>query len=572
MIMSDVFLERPFKVDFRKPMLPEAERRAAGMAARTRVSHEALGVWQPADDERDPVDVVMRVTASRQRRLIPLRTARMAVSPFTFYRGAAQLMANDLGTQPHTGIFAQLCGDAHLSNFGIYASRERTPVFDINDFDESGQGPWEWDLKRLAASFVLAARDNGIATSAGDAVHAVVSSYVGALNNMAALGWLDRRYTMIRADRPVRDDLVWTERTSHVIKRIVSKASKKTQAWTVAKYTETVDGVPRLRTAPPVITPVSQRTKAAVTAALRPYLESLSVERRAYLAAYHVVDVAHKVVGVGSVGTYDYIVLLMGDGEHDELLLQVKEAEASAVKTALGDPPLLAYGERVVVGSWIMQGVSDPFLGWTQLHGRSFYVRQLKDMKGSVDPAMLNKEFLPAYARRCGYTLGLAHARAGDPDAILGYIGEGAEVAEAMWAFSEDYADQTERDFGRFLEAIREGRLKAAALEPAAPAPADSGTPAAKVKAAPRAAKAKAPKTKAEAKAAKAKTPKTKAAVAAAAKKAKAAKAATGGGKAKKAATAGAVSTKAKAGKAAPKKAKTGKAQPKKARSGSAKR
>ena len=537
MTVSRVFLEGPYKVDFKRPWPREDERRAAGQAARTRVSHQALGRWEPADEERDPVEVVMAVAATRQARLKTLRTARMAVSPFTFYRGAAQLMANDLGTQPHTGIYAQLCGDAHLSNFGTYASRERTPVFDINDFDETGQGPWEWDLKRLAASFVLAARDNGIATHAEDCVRRAVGGYVAGLNDMAALGWLDRRYRMIRADRPVRDGIVWTEETAKLVDRVVSKAAKKTQAWTVAKYTEVVDGVHRLRTAPPVVTPVSKSTAAAVTASLRGYLESLSVERRAYVAAYHVVDVAHKVVGVGSVGTYDYIVLLMGDGEHDELLLQVKEAEPSAVKTALGETSALTPGERVVVGSWVMQGVSDPFLGWTQLHGRSFYVRQLKDMKGSVDPAVLNEKLLVAYGGRCGYTLGLAHSRAGDPDAILGYVGEGAELAQAMWEFSAAYADQTERDFGRFIEAIRGGRIKAAVLEPTTPAPAVPA-PAAKAKPRPKAATAEAkavkPKVatakaaKAEARAAKAAKSETKAARAKAAKaEAKAAKAET---------------------------------------------
>jgi uncharacterized protein (DUF2252 family) len=221
------------------------------------------------------------------------------------------------------------------------------------------------------------------------------------------------------------------------------------------------------------------------------------VERRAYLFPYRVVDVAHKVVGVGSVGTYDYIVLLMGDGEHDELLLQVKEAEPSAVKTALGEKPLLANGERVVVGSWVMQGLSDPFLGWTELHGRSFYVRQLKDMKGSIDPALLTGRALVGYAHRCGYTLGLAHSRAGDPGLILGYVGKGAALADAMWEFSEAYADQTERDYGRFIEAIHEGRIKAAELEPAAPAATASAPPAKAGKAKAKGAKGKAVKTKA---------------------------------------------------------------------------
>ncbi len=502
---SRVFLEGPFKVDFKKAWLPAADRRAAGLEARTRVSPRALGVWEPVDEARDPVDVVMAVAAPRQTGLIPLRTARMAVSPFTFYRGAAQLMANDLGTQPHTGIYAQLCGDAHLSNFGMYASPERTPVFDINDFDETSQGPWDWDLKRLTTSFVLAARDNGQMRRSEEAVRTTASAYIAALNEMAGLGWLERRYRMIRADAPAADGIVWTGKMTALVNQVVSKAARRTQAWTVGKYTEVVDGVPRLRTDPPVITAVSRRTAAAVTASLHSYLEGLSVERRAYLAAYHVVDVAHKVVGVGSVGTYDYIVLLVGDGLHDELLLQVKEAEPSAVKTALGEKPLLANGERVVVGSWVMQGVSDPFLGWTTLHGRSFYVRQLKDMKGSIDPAMLTGKALVAYANRCGYTLGLAHSRAGDPDVVLGYVGKGAALADAMWEFSEAYADQTERDYGRFIEAIHEGRIEAAELEPAAP---EATAKAAKPKVKAKTAKAKAAKTKATAakgKAAKAK-------------------------------------------------------------------
>jgi uncharacterized protein (DUF2252 family) len=510
MPVSRAFLQGPFKIDFKKAWLPDTERRAAGAEARTRVSRQALGVWEPVDEVRDPVDVVMAVAAPRQARLIPLRTARMAVSPFTFYRGAAQLMANDLGTQPHTGIYAQLCGDAHLSNFGMYASPERTPVFDINDFDETSQGPWDWDLKRLTTSFVLAARDNGVAKRSEEAVRTAVGAYVAALNEMAGLGWLERRYRMIRADAPVADGIVWTGKMTALVNQVVSKAARRTQAWTVGKYTEVVDGVPRLRTDPPVITAVSRRTAAAVTASLLPYLEGLSVERRAYLAAYHVVDVAHKVVGVGSVGTYDYIVLLVGDGLHDELLLQVKEAEPSAVKTALGEKPLLANGERVVVGSWVMQGVSDPFLGWTQLHGRSFYVRQLKDMKGSIEPAMLTGRALVGYANRCGYTLGLAHSRAGDPDVILGYIGKGAALADAMWDFSEAYADQTERDYGRFIEAIHEGRIKAAELAPAAPAaPAKVAKP--KVEAKTAKAKAKAAKGKSKAKKSKAKAAKPKA-------------------------------------------------------------
>ena len=498
MPVSSVFLEGPYEVDFKKPWPPEAEQRAAGVAARTRVSRRALGVWEPADEARDPVAVVMAAAASRQAHLIPLRTARMAVSAFTFYRGAAQLMANDLAMKPHTGIYAQMCGDAHLANFGIYASPERTPVFDINDFDETSQGPWCWDLKRLTTSFVLAARDNGQAGRSEQAVRTAARAYVAALNEMAGLGWLERRHRMIRADAPVAHGVVWTGKMTALVNQVVSKAVRRTQAWTVGKYTEVVDGAPRLRLDPPVITAVSRRTAAAVTASLRPYLESLSAERRAYLRGYHVVDIAHKVVGVGSVGAYDYIVLLMGAGMRDQLLLQVKEAELSAVKTALGERPQMAYGEGVVVGSWLLQGISDPFLGWTQLHGRSFYVRQLKDMKGSIDPARLTGTALVGYAYRCGYTLGLAHSRAGDPHFVLGYVGKGAALTDAMWRFSEAYADQTERDYVRFIAAIHDGRLEAAELAPIAPAAPSKAAQPKKVTAKavePKAAKGKAART-----------------------------------------------------------------------------
>ena len=380
-------------------------------------------------------------------------------------------MATDLGSQPHTGIYAQMCGDAHLSNFGMYASPERTPVFDINDFDETSQGPWCWDLKRLTTSFVLAARENDQAGRSEQAVRTAAGPMSRPSTRWPVWAGSGRRHRVIRADAPVASGVIWTGKMTALMNQVVSKAVKRTQAWTVGKYTEVVDGAPRLRLDPPVITAVSRRTAPAVTVSLRLYLESLSPERRAYLRGYHVVDVAHKVVGVGSVGTYDYIVLLMGDGMRDQLLLQVKEAELSAVKTALGEKPRLAYGERVAVGSWLMQGISDPFLGWTQLHGRSFYVRQLKDMKGSADPARLTGSALVGYAYRCGYTLGLAHSRAGDPHYVLGYIGKGAALTDAMWRFSQAYADQTERDYGRFIAAIDDGRLKAAELAPPAPEP-----------------------------------------------------------------------------------------------------
>ena len=307
--------------------------RAYGKERRKAVPRSVHGAWVAAADRPDPVAMLRAQDTDRFQDLVPIRWGRMSLSPFTFYRGSAQLMANDLGMQPHTGLYAQICGDAHLSNFGIYASPERTPVFDINDFDETSQGPWCWDLKRLTTSFVLAARDNGQARRSEEAVRTAAGAYVAALNEMAGLGWLERRHRMIRADAPVADGIVWTGKMTALVNQVVSKAVRRTQAWTVGKYTEVVDGAPRLRFDPPVITAVSRRTAAAVTASLRPYLESLSAERRAYLRGYHVVDVAHKVVGVGSVGTYDYIVLLMGDGMRDQLLLQVKEAELSAVKT-----------------------------------------------------------------------------------------------------------------------------------------------------------------------------------------------------------------------------------------------
>ncbi len=458
MAQSRVFLSGPFKVDVRRALPPAEERRQEGRAVRERLPRARLGVWKAPEGRADPVETVSATAARRQKQLIPLRNARMAASAFTFYRGTAELMARDLATQPHTGLYVQLCGDAHLSNFGLYASRERVLVFDINDFDETGQGPWEWDVKRLATSFVLAARENGISKLAEDAVRRAVLSYVVTLEHAAGEGWLERRFHVVRAE-PESGQRVWDERTNASIDAVVAKAKGRTQGWTVGKFTEVADGQLRLRLDPPVMTAVTQRVRNAVIAALNRYIGSLPVERRADLFGYHVIGVAHKVVGIGSVGTYDYVVLLEGDGPGDHLLLQVKESGPSAVKAALGDEHLLEHGERVVVGSWVMQAVSDPFLGWTSIGDRSFFVRQLKDMKGSVPTTQLTGPTLGAYAVICGHTLARAHARVGDPQRLLGYIGKGRALADAMWAFSSAYADQAERDYAAFKSAVDEGRL-----------------------------------------------------------------------------------------------------------------
>ena len=464
MAESRLFLEGPFKADLRRPLPPADERRRWGRAARERVPRRQLGVWEPPQDRADPVETVSATAVRRQKALVPIRNTRMAASALAFYRGTAELMASDLATQPHTGLNVQLCGDAHLSNFGLYASRERTLVFDINDLDETSQGPWEWDLKRLTTSFVLAARENGVPEQAESAVREAALSYVYTLGQTANAGWLARRYQIVRAV-PQDGQRRWDKETNAAIDGIVAKASGRTQRWTVERYAELRDGRLRLRLDPPLISAVSQRTQRLVASALNRYFSTLSAERRAFLYGYSVIDVAHKVVGVGSVGMYDYVVLLQGDGPDDHLLLQVKEAGPSAVKQALAERDIMDFGQRVVVGSWLLQAVSDPFLGWTSIGDRAFYVRQLKDMKGSVPTPSLSGPPLSAYAIICGLTLALAHSRAGDPHALLGYIGKGRTLADAMWAFSAPYADQAERDYQAFKAAVDGGRLPAAAPE-----------------------------------------------------------------------------------------------------------
>ncbi len=458
---SELFLKGPFKMDLRKAFAPPEERRERGRAARERVPRGELGGWAPSPGRPDPVDTVTATAAQRQQKLIPIRNARMAASAFAFYRGTAELMASDLASRPHTGLYVQLCGDAHLSNFGLYASPERTLVYDINDLDETSQGPWEWDLKRLATSFVLLARENGVPQLIEEALRTMVAGYVYAMMLAADEGWLERRRQLVRAE-PEDGRRRFDPQTNAAIDRIVAKAKEHTQDWTVRRYTEVRDGELRLRLEPPLITPVPQRVHRSVAAALNRYLASLSFERRAFLLGYHLIDVAHKVVGVGSVGTYDYVALLEGDGPADHLLLQVKEAGPSAIKTALGEAHFLQHGERVVAGIRLLQAVSDPFLGWTSIGDRAFYVRQLKDMKGSIPTEVLVGPLLYAQAMVCGYTLGLAHARVGDPHLLLGYIGKGRAVADAISSFATAYADQAEQDYAAFKAAVDDGRLPVA--------------------------------------------------------------------------------------------------------------
>ena len=474
---SRVFLQGPFKVDFRKAWLPDVERRAAGAAARKRVSRQALGVWEPVDEARDPVDVVMAVAATRQARLIPLRTARMAVSPFTFYRGAAQLMANDLALQPHTGIYAQLCGDAHLSNFGGFASPERSLMFDVNDFDETLPGPFEWDLKRLGASLQIAARARGF----DEAVRAKIVAgsmltYRETIRAFGTMGRLDVWYAYL--DQQKLLDMWGREAGGAALKRFqrtVDKAESKDRLKAKAKLTRVVDGELQFVSDPPLLVPARELVSeseyeelfANVNELVNHYRSSLNDDRRHLLEQYRFVELARKVVGVGSVGTRSWVALLVGRDDDDPLFLQIKEAEASVLEPYLGASQYENHGERVVQGQRLMQTASDIFLGWERvengLDGRDhdYYMRQLWDWKLSADIDTMEPVFLEIYGRMCGWVLARSHARSGDPVAIGSYLGSGRTFDEAMVRFSVSYADQNERDHQGVLDAIASGALEA---------------------------------------------------------------------------------------------------------------
>ncbi len=460
----------------RHPGTP-AERAAAGKAARAVAARSSHGEWEPAADRPDPVELLARQAASRVGGLLPLRYGRMLASPFAFYRGAAAVMAADLAGSPRSGFEAQLCGDAHLSNFGAFASPERRLVFDLNDFDETLPGPWEWDVKRLAASFSLAGRDAGCGgRERRRIVAAAAREYRETMRRLSTMGNLEAWYQQLDADTIAeRWATAVGEKQRRLFERGVAKARAKDSTRAFSKLTEEVDGRLRIVSDPPLIVPIGELAageaegvdvEALVLAVLSDYRDSLDVERRAVLDSYRFVDAAFKVVGVGSVGTRAWIALMLGRDRSDPLFLQVKEAQHSVLEPYMAPSEFDHQGERVVHGQRLMQAASDLLLGWVRAEGvdgkrRDFYVRQLWDWKGSAKVESMDPRALTAYAEICGMTLAHAHARGGDRIAIGAYLGKSAAFDSAMAEFAESYADQSERDYEALRAAVDEGRVEA---------------------------------------------------------------------------------------------------------------
>jgi uncharacterized protein (DUF2252 family) len=451
------------------------DRRARGLEARDKAPLSSHSGWQSSSDRPDPVGLLEEQDATREPDLVPVRHGRMLVSPFTFYRGAALIMAADLAGTPRSGLNAQLCGDAHLSNFGGFAAPDRRLVFSVNDFDETLPGPFEWDVKRLVASFAVAGRDRGFDAKTRTSICATASrAYRQAMRGFAQMGNLELWYARIEAEDVVRAAPNASRKQVARFEQNVTKAQAKDSLKAFAKLTEIVDGEPRIVSDPPLIVPVEEvipasehhRVDDLVRGVLRSYRRSLATDRRRLLERYRYVHMARKVVGVGSVGTRAWIMLLVGRDGGDPLLLQVKEAQASVLEPYLGASKLANRGQRVVEGQRLMQAASDILLGWiraTDIDGvaRDFYVRQLWDQKGSALVEAMNPKGMQLYAELCGRTLAKAHARSGDAIAIASYLGAGDSFDRALASFAESYADQNERDYRVLRAAVESGRLAA---------------------------------------------------------------------------------------------------------------
>ncbi len=451
-----------------------AERAEAGRAARKAVPRSSLADIGPAED-RDPIGVLTAQAESRVPQLLPIRYGRMVASPFTFYRGAAAVMAADVGGTVSTGLRAQLCGDAHLSNFGAFASPERRLVFDVNDFDETLPGPFEWDVKRLVASMVIAARSIGASPATGEEIaRACAARYRGAMRYLATVKELDVWYARIDVDALMADpDVVLSKRARKRMTKAVAKAKTKDSEHVFAKIATTTDGIPRIVPDPPLIVSPSEVTgidpseiHRRISDVLDGYARTLVSDRRHLLGRFRLVDFAHKVVGVGSVGTRAWIALMMGRDGDDPLFLQVKEATASVLEPYAGRSAYRNAGHRVVAGQRLMQAASDIFLGYQRVvppDGRShdYYVRQLKDWKGSAQIEVMRPDTLGKYGELCADTLARAHARSADRIAIAAYLGKGDTFDRALAAFGRAYADRNVVDHAALRAAIDEGRIPA---------------------------------------------------------------------------------------------------------------
>lgn len=442
-------------------MRSTAQRMADGERRREEVPLEAHATWAPAENRPDPVDLLQAGDANRLPGLLPIRYGRMSASPFAFLRGSAVVMASDLSTVPTTSIQTQLCGDAHLANFGAYATPERNLVFDVNDFDETLPGPFEWDVKRLAASAYVAARGNGCREpQSAAAALAAAQSYRTHITAYAEMGYLTTWYSRLDADLVLE---AMPTAAHHPIAHEFEKARHHDSIEALHKLTGVVNGRLQIIDAPPLIEHDADQDQVShfLRTLVREYLASLPEDRRTLLVRYGYVDFARKVVGVGSVGTRCYIVLMMGADHDDPIIFQIKEAGASALEQYLPRSRYAQHGRRIVRGQQLMQAASDMFLGWGHVSPTHFYVRQLRDMKASIDPAKLTSHELRRYSTLCGWALARAHARAGDPALIAGYLGQDDTFDQAMAAFAAAYADQNDRDYAVLLDAIAAGRVQA---------------------------------------------------------------------------------------------------------------
>jgi uncharacterized protein (DUF2252 family) len=458
--------------------LTPAERAARGKEARAAVPRDSHAVFDPPPDRADPLSLLEEQAKARVPELVPVRWGRMMVSPFTFYRGAALPMASDLAATPVSGLAVQACGDAHLSNFGIFGSAERRLVFDVNDFDETLPGPWEWDVKRLAASLDVAGRGNGFAgKDRREIVTAAVASYRRAMRNFAAMTDLDVWYAHADLDQIRAEfEAQLKKRQRKLVDKGMAKARTHDSMQEVAKLTHLVDGRPRIIADPPLLVPVTdllpkEMDQAAFQAQIKDllagYRRTLETDRRFLLEQYEFTDMARKVVGVGSVGTRCWIILMLGRDESDPLFLQVKEADKSVLAAFAGASKYASQGQRVVAGQRLMQASSDIFLGWQRTEAgldgkqRDFYVRQLRDWKYSIAIEDLVPHGMRIYGELCGWTLARAHARSGDRIAIAAYLGGSDVFDQAITRFAAAYADQNERDHQSLVDAVASGRITA---------------------------------------------------------------------------------------------------------------
>ncbi len=467
-----------YQLDAAFTQLPPAERAARGKAARSLAPRVSHAVFDPPPDRPDPLALLTEQGESRVPELVPLRWGRMMVSPFTYYRGAALPMASDLATTPVTGLAVQACGDAHLSNFGVFGSAERNLVFDVNDFDETLPGPWEWDVKRLAASLEVAARGNGFpAKQRREIVTAAVARYRHAIRDFAGMTNLQVWYARADVDQ-VRAQLDprFQARQIKVVEKGMAKARTNDSMRGLAKLTRMVDGQPRILSDPPLLVPIDELIPAGtgrtalvsqLTGLIASYRRTLETDRRYLLEQFEFCDMARKVVGVGSVGTRCWIILMLGRDDADPLFLQVKEAQESVLSRFVGASKYANQGQRVVAGQRLMQAASDIFLGWQRIQAgldgqtRDFYVRQLRDWKFSLDIEAMIPAGMRLYGELCGWTLARSHARSGDRIAIASYLGNADVFDKAVANFAAAYADQNERDHQALVDAVAAGRITA---------------------------------------------------------------------------------------------------------------